>query len=137
MAALTRNTDRLQRDGEQIIAGVKAATHIRAGAWVRYDGDYVNNLTPAVGDVVAGVALDEGDNTATGAADGDVSIRVSRGRVYHFAAVSGHVPARGQKTYAADNDTVTRTVGSTPVIGITIDADADGVWVEHIPGITA
>ena len=135
MTALTRDTDRLMRDGAQILLGLKAGVTIRAGALVRHDGAYVNNLTPNENDQIAGVALQGAANTATGAADGDVSIRIARRRAFYFAAVAGSVPAAGARAFADDNNTVTSAAAGHPVIGLVIDADDDGVWVEHVPGI--
>ena len=136
MVALTKNTPRESRAGDEFTDPVKAAMKIYAGALTVLDasGDAMPGDTIANGAAVArGVAQEHVDNSGGG--DGDASVRVRRG-VYRFAnsaAADAITRAEiGDVCYVVDDSTVAKTSDTNARIeaGIIRDVDAGGVWVE-------
>ena len=88
---------------------VKAAEHVYKGGWVAVDP--TGYLKPFVlGDVLLGMAFEEGDNTASGAGDGDVKVRVmTTGDI--MATISGVAITDAGKAVFATNDGTLALIG--------------------------
>ena len=88
---------------------VKAAEHVYKGGWVAVDP--TGYLKPFVlGDVLLGMAFEEGDNTASGAGDGDVKVRVmTTGDI--MATISGVAITDTGKAVFATNDGTLALIG--------------------------
>lgn len=134
MTAATQSRETPERGGDYAALGVKAAATIHAGTLVCSDATgFAVPASKTAGLHVAGRAENSVANTATGASDGDVRIRVKRRGVFRFAAGTGP-PTRaniGDDAYAEDDQTVTATSGgNAPKAGVIVDVDDAGVWVD-------
>jgi hypothetical protein len=135
MAALTegRVTARklLQR---QTADKVKAATKIFGGSivcgdangWAVPGADTANFKT-------FGVAVETADNTAVGAANGDVSVRCQRGVFKFDNGAGGNALAQadvGKTCFVVDDHTVGKATAQSIAAGILDSIDPDGgIWV--------
>lgn len=133
MAALSAARQTLERDGKEQAYGVKAATRIHAGSIVCLDAaGYAVPAAAAAGNVVVGRAEESVANTAGGASDGDLSVRVRRG-VYRWENSSAAAIDRthiGDLAYAEDDQTVRQgSGGNRPQVGTIVEVDDAGVWV--------
>jgi len=144
MTALNRYRD-TKRMGDEVhptILELQVAdnVHIFKGAIVGLAGGYAAPAG-ATCTKVAGIAESEADNTQLGHVAGGRTVRVRQGtfKVGNGAAADALAIADvGNLCYAADDQTVAKTVGqSLPVAGTVIQVDPDGVWVEmHLNGHT-
>jgi hypothetical protein len=139
MTALTRYRD-TRRMGDDVIPdilqfAVADNVHIFKGAIV---GLTAGLAAPASATCtrVTGIAESEADNTQLGHVAGGVQVRVRQGtfKVANSAGADALTIADvGGLCYAADDQTVAKTNGSThnlPVAGTVVRVDADGVWVQ-------
>lgn len=97
---------------------------------------FVTNPDSSTTGCVLGVVEAAADNSAVGAADGDVSVNLKTGAFWrrnHTNAVT--VAHRGKVCFAADNQTVSSVSTDGPVAGIVLLVDVDnGVLVDIEPG---
>ncbi len=132
MLTQDRNTPKTQGDGDGI--PVKASTLIYAGALVCSDSSGRAVPGGTAGAVLArGRAEEHADNSS--GADGDISVRVRRGRFRWDNSSSGDAIAAadvGNPCFVVDDHTVAKTIGAGNriVAGNIVDVDAQGVWVE-------
>lgn len=133
MGALTKARSTPQRDGVEDVYGVKAGATVHAGSIVCLDGDgWAVPATVTAGLTVAGRAEQSVANTATGAADGDLTVRVRRG-TFRWANSATSACARaniGDLASAEDDQTVRHgSGGNRPTVGRITQVDSSGVWV--------
>ncbi len=127
--ALADNVQVEEKDG--ILRDVPVSVdHIYRGAICTFNAaGYLAPAGLAVSEVFAGIAIEEVDNSAGSA--GDVSCRVKcEGRF--LLTGSGFVQGDlGEVVYASDDETITKTAGTNPPIGM-IDGyvSATQVWVK-------
>jgi hypothetical protein len=134
MVALTagRNTPQLlgTKESHPVKAGVKifvgALVCLDANGWA-VPGSTATTLT------VIGRAEETIDNTS--GANGDLNVKVARGRFRWANSAAGDLIARteiGKTVYIVDDQTVAKTNGTNTrsAAGIVRDVDAQGVWVE-------
>lgn len=142
MASLSKARATPRRDGEEDVYGVKAAATIHAGSIVCLDGDgWAVPAAAAAGNVVVGRAEQTVRNTASGATDGGLTVRVRRG-VFRWANSAAAACARthiGELAYAEDDQTVRQGAGGNrPAVGRITQVDSAGVWVAtDVPGANA
>lgn len=132
MLTQDRNTPRTQ--GENDGLPVKGATKIFAGALVATDASgYAVPAGTAGAVLVRGRAKEFVDNS-TGA-DGDLSVRLDRGRFRWDNSAAGDAIAAadvGDLCFAVDDHTVAKTIGAGNrlIAGRIVGVDSLGVWVE-------
>ncbi len=137
MAGLTQDRVAPKRDGRIVIIPMGGGKKVFAGSLVQLSaGGYAQPGAPGAGQVTAGCAEEQIDNTA--GADGALSIKVDRG-VFRFDNDGTITLAhKGMKCFVLDDHTVTLTNGDAGLgagaqyseCGPIVDVDADGVWVE-------
>ncbi len=120
MAALTGSYDAQRKDGQLARYGLAAGAHVFKGGLVGIQvGGLVAPASDAAGEVVAGVAYEEADNT-NGAA-GAVSLRVQKVGSYVYGkagAVQGDV---GKTAFVVDDNTVsTAATANNVACGVVI-----------------
>ena len=134
MAALTADRNTPYRRGDDYVYPVAATTKIYAGSVVMLNaaGDATKGAT-ATGQIAAGRAEEQADNT-TGAA-GAKTVKVRKGvfRWANSAAADAITKAEiGDTCYIVDDQTVAKTDGTATrsAAGKIMDVDASGVWVQ-------
>ena len=114
---------------------MKAGVKIYAGAIVVSDAGYAKPGVKAENLIYLGRAEEQVDNSATGAADGDKSVVVRRGRAFKWANAAGaNAIAQadvGKPAYIFDDQTVTDVAAGASKAGdaIILAVDDDGVWI--------
>ncbi len=127
-----RSTPRLQ--GEHDGLPVKASIKVYAGALVATtSAGYVVPAGNAAAVLIRGRAKEAVDNSA--GADGDLSVRLDRGRFRWDNSSAGDAIAAadvGSLCFAVDDHTVAKTIGAGNrlVAGKIVAVDTLGVWVE-------
>ena len=138
MTALSRDSFRPYRAGEQIEPPVADGQTVRQGSLLEYAG--AGRVQPHVAGAdkrIAGVALSAG----VGNADGTVRVLAKRRGAFRFAAAASvratHV---GAMAYGADDNTVTEAGGGATPVGVIMEAEGgsataapDAVWVDINP----
>lgn len=134
MTATTQDRNTPYSDGEIIAVPVKGAAVIHAGVIVcanasglAVEGSTATTLT------YLGRAEENVDNT--GGADGDVTVRVRRGKAFKWENQGNDAVTQallGKACYVVDNQTVAATSGANTrsAAGTVVGIDADGVWVQ-------
>lgn len=136
--AVERNTKRMISPHDQIRAyPVKGAKKIYKGSLVVLSGGYAEPGATATGLVAVGRAKETVDNSA--GADGDLTVSVEEG-VFKWANLGADAAAQanvGADVYVTDDQTVSKTDGSSTKsrAGILVQVDSDGVWVQTGLGI--
>lgn len=136
MVALTQDRNTFRRDGVEFERPVAAAQKIYAGSIVMRNaaGDAVKGAV-AAGQKALGVAQELADNTS-GAA-GAINVKIRRG-CFQFAN-DGTVQAAeiGRLAYVVDDQTVADNdgAGARSALGVIVDVDSAGVWVDIRSGI--
>ena len=135
MAALKADTHTPMKDGELVSFKVKAGVKIYAGAIVVSDAGYAKPGVKAASLIYLGRAEEQVDNSAAGAADGDKSVLVRRGRAFKWANAAGGGAVTqaevGSAAYILDDQTVTKTAtGATKTDpAVVLGVDSGGVWI--------
>lgn len=111
--------------------GVEAAEIVYKGALVEVSADgyaqAANVGTGGAGIFFLGIALEQSDNSASGAANGDTNVDVLVGAVIEHAVAGATVASIGDEVYASDDQTLTTTATSNVAVG----------WVVgHVSGTT-
>lgn len=104
---------------------VKASTHIYKGAFVGFDraSGYVRPL--AAGDMFAGIAYEECDNSS--GSNGDKACRVYTQGDFQAALTSAAITDVGKPVFASADDTLTFAGGGTAsYVGLCVDVPASG-----------
>lgn len=134
MAALTaeRSTNEIANGARSLVLPVKAGTTIYQGAIVAIDADgYAIPGKTATGLKAAGRAEETVVNTG---ADGDVTIRVTRGVfVYANTATAANQITQADilgPCYIEDDQTVTKLATGASIAGTVVRVDDEGVAVE-------
>lgn len=118
MTALTDSYEAKRQDGEIIDVKVKAAEIIYKGALVVDKGTGYAEAATNGDYAFLGVAAEKADNSVSGAADGDVSVRVYKTGVFQFTKATAVQTDLGVIMYAHDDQTVgTSSTGSVPAVG--------------------
>lgn len=130
MTALTQDRNTPRRDGDLFSLPVDGGSKIFAGAIVMLNAaGYAVPGATATGQICAGRAEDQADNTA--GADGALNINVRSG-VFKFAN-SGDVTLThiGDTCYIVDDQTVSISDGTSTrsAAGKVVGVESDGVWV--------
>lgn len=136
MADATQAIATLERAGDLVEVGVKAATTLHAGTIAAVDAN--GHAVPAsktAGITVLGRVERSAANTAAGADDGDVKALIKRKGAFRWKKADGgteptiaHV---GKAGYAEDNQTVGNSnAGNAPEVGTIIAVEDGGVWVD-------
>lgn len=112
---------------------LKANAVIEAGKIVAVGADgFGVPAADAAGLKVTGIGQEAVDNT--GGADGAVSVRVLRKRIFHLLNDGTNAVAQANRfgnVYVKDAQTVSSNGGTNNIVaGTCIDLDAQGVWVE-------
>ncbi|MEX0732849.1 MAG: hypothetical protein WED00_05710 [Aquisalimonadaceae bacterium] len=127
-----RNTP--MQDGELVAVPVAAGVEIFAGSLVVADATGYAAPGSEADDVTYLGRAEEHVDNADGD-DGDVSVRVRRGKAFKWAN-SGTDPidqaGLGQTCFIEDDETVSATdnTGARSAAGTVIQIDDDGVWVQ-------
>lgn len=134
MSALTKGRQTQRKDGILLPVPVLAATKLFAGGFVVRDttGYGVSGVDTA-DHIFEGVADDIYDNTASGAANGDVDAQVWKKGVFLFACTGMAITDVGKKCYVLDDQTVGLAVDSTNFIlcgKIVAFVSATAVWID-------
>jgi len=122
--ALTKNRE-VDHYIDQEMRSLQVATgaHVFKGALVGVTaGGYARPLV--AGDLFAGIAYEEMDNTA--GADGDQSIRLYTLGDFGHALSGATIANLGDPVYASADDTLTLTATSNSFVGHAIDVPASG-----------
>lgn len=135
MASLSAGRAVPSRINTEGALGVAAGKVIFEGALVCALAGFATPGATALGLVVLGVAKALADNSAVGAADGDVSVEFRKGtfQFANSAAADAITNADiGKTCYIVDDQTVARLpAGNTrSPAGKVVEVDARGVWVE-------
>ena len=127
MTALSDNAGRPYREGIDVAdVPLQASTTVYQGSLLEIDGNgRVKPATKAQNKTYFGVARGYAKNGTTA---GEEKIDVRRKGAFHFAKSGTAVV--GKKAYVVDDNTVTDVAAGATAVGLIIDADADGVWVE-------
>ena len=133
MTALTKDRSTPARDGTYRQFPVKGGVKIFAGAQLVHTNGFAKPGVSAAGLTAIGRADHFADNT--NGADGDVFIRVQRGKAFRFDNLATDLVPRsaiGGTCYIVDDNTVAATdgVNTRSAAGTVVDVDDDGVWVE-------
>jgi len=117
MTTLAKNEVRAYEEGDYNDLPVIAADIIYDGAAVGENGSgYFRPLV--AGDNFAGFAQKKADNSAAGAAAGDVNVRVrDKGKIKLSVTGVTAVTDEGSTVYASDDDTFTLTASGNSAIG--------------------
>lgn len=122
MSALTNNRDTQRREGHSAV--FTAGGTIFQGGMVAMDAQGKAVAATASGTDVIGMALRPAINGE--------AVEVARG-VYLFDNSPADALALadvGKPCYVADDQTVKKTKGTSPVAGMVFDVDHTGVWVK-------
>ena len=133
--ALSKGRATPRRDGTFAEFDVEANTTIHAGGMVSLNA--AGNAVPASKDAaqkaVVGAAENDAANTASGNAAGDVKVRVRRG-VFRWANLATAEVTKAHVhhlAYADDDETVANVgTGNRPKVGLILQVEDAGVWVE-------
>ena len=136
--ALSRDTERFERDGRQHRVGVKAGATVYKGSLLEANGNHAQRATAGAGKRYLGISVS--DQVVGGSSDGDREVFYRRGVAVKFKTIiagRNTVPGLGADAYVHDDETVTGTndveVANTTdrsQLGKTVAVDDDGVWVE-------
>ncbi|GMV96715.1 MAG: hypothetical protein AMXMBFR83_10760 [Phycisphaerae bacterium] len=115
---LTANRD-LDRYVDQELRQLPVRNNVRIykGAFVGLAAGFARPLV--AGDLFAGVAYEEADNT--GGADGAISVRVFTSGDFEHALASAARSNNGTVVYASDDSTLTLTAGGNSNLGNQVD----------------
>ena len=135
MSALTKNTPRQFRAAEIVEYPVKAGAKCYQGGIVEITTGFAEPATGGANKMIGGVAIEFADNSASGASDGDVSVKVRRRGAFLLPMKSTHKPPIGTLAYIIDDNEVSSETGTTRlgyVIGwdAATATDAKNAWVE-------
>lgn len=110
--ALSANRNLVDQEGKLLAMPVVASDIIYKGALVKVNAaGYLAPCAGEAGSQFAGVAIEECDNSA-GAA-GDLSVRVAQEGCFELPGTGFAQADVGSQVYAADDETVTLTEGTT------------------------
>jgi len=139
MTALATNKDTQYKEGAMLSFPVEDNVHIYKGALVCTNG--AGYLTPGAatsGNVLAGVAFEECDNTLTGHTQGGKTCRVLRHGVVLVGATSITQAMLGEMMYIVDDQTVDETAVTEINAGILVEyVSATAGWIDIEPAISA
>lgn len=122
MTALSDNYEAKRQDGEIIDYPVLAAAVIYKGALVVDKGTgYASAGDDGSSYVFLGVAVEKGDNSASGASDGDVNVRVYKTGAYQYAKGTAAQTDIGQPMYIHDDQTVGASSTNSILAGYVVD----------------
>lgn len=143
MTALAADNNAVQTKGKNLdLKSYLVADNIKIykNAVVVIDASgYLRPARNTAGELVAGIAFEQVDNTVSGHTAGGKSCRVqSNGHFLLLCAATATQAYVGQPIYALDDQTVTATAG-TPAGKVTEYVDSTHVWVyvETLKGDTA
>ena len=140
MTPLAKNVDRPVKSAGRIKSfAVEDSVHIYKGALVALNNaGFVEPATNAIGKILAGVAIEECNNTLAGHSQGGKSVRVWQKGVFRFAS-AGIVQAEvGLKCYVSDDNTVEDAGTDTTGVeaGVVVELETtDIVWVDIEPAV--
>ncbi len=132
MAALTQDTERIEKQGKEIPAKVAASTHMFLGAWACWNAaGYLVPGADTAGLFFAGVSLENLNNTG---AAGDATCKVKRKGV-HLATFASTITIAniGDKAYLVDDNTLDLAAATTNDIcaGTIVEfVDSTHAWVD-------
>ena len=129
MAALTESKEVPEKDGI-IHAAPMAVDIIYRGALVVYNAaGYLAPASGASGEIFAGVAEEEVDNSAGSA--GDEVCRYKKEGIYLLEGAGLAQGDVGEQVYASDDQTITKTAGTNAPVGKIVEyVSATQVWVK-------
>lgn len=135
MTALTKNVARQSRDAEIVEYPVKAGAKCYQGGIVEITAGNAEPATGGANKLIGGIAIEFADNSASGAANGDVTVKVRRKGALLLPMKSSHKPAIGAIAYIVDDNEVSSDAANTRlgyVIGwdAPLLADATHAWVD-------
>jgi hypothetical protein len=133
MAALTTDRATERREVSILRLPVAANKKIFAGSLVMLAAGYATPGATATGQVAAGRADDQVDNTGGSAGDEFVDVRPGCFKWANSADTDEITQAEvGTTCYIVDDQTVAKTNGTNTrsAAGTVIAVDADGVWVK-------
>jgi predicted RecA/RadA family phage recombinase len=119
MAALTDNIEVIEKDGV-VHDGPMAVDIIYRGAIVMHNA--AGYLAPAAsgnGSYFAGIAEEKKDNSAGSA--GDINCRYKRDGVYLLTGAGFAQTDIGEKVYASDDQTITKTATTNVLVGQVVE----------------
>lgn len=129
MAALAKDRNTPQREGDQFVYGVAASTKIYAGSLVCVNASgYAVPGSVATTLKVVGRAEEQVDNSA--GADAAKTITVRRGTFKYANAGDVTIAHLETNIYINDDQTVSSVSTGKSVAGKCVAVDADGVWIK-------
>jgi hypothetical protein len=117
---------------------MKAGATVYQGCLVAVDATgYAVNVTAATGLIMIGIAEKTVDNTAGSSGDLSVNVLCLQALFTNSGSDAVTQASYGSTVYAADNDTIAKTNGSSTLsaAGICTGVDSTGVWVSIGVGI--
>lgn len=122
MTALSDNYEAKRQDGDIIEVPVLAAAVIYKGALVVDKGTgYASAGVDGSGNILLGVAVEKADNSASGASDGDVKVRVNKTGVFQYTKPTAVQTDLGVLMYIRDDQTVDTAVTNSVSAGYCVD----------------
>ncbi len=124
------------RDGVEIDLPVKTLTKIYAGSMVCLDAaGYAVPAADAAGNIFAGVAMEQADNSA--GLDGALSVRVRRLGVFEYKATSIAQANLGAQMYVVDDETFDESdPGNGVLCGVLVKyISATRGWIDIASGV--
>lgn len=132
MAITANQTVKSKGESDIVDFGVTAAVHIYRNQIVGLASGYATNGGGT--NVRAGIAREESDNTAAGAANGDTSVEAYTQGEFLLTGTGFTAADVGTAVYASDNFTITKTATANMLLGTVSEfVSATQVWVKLLP----
>lgn len=138
MAATTKRNTTTRQLRTQLSVPMKANAIVYEGCLVAVDASgYAVNVTAATALIVLGIANNSVDNTGGSNGALNVDVLCVQGLFINSGSDAVTQASYGSTVYAADNDTIAKTNGSSTLsaAGICTGVDSSGVWVSLGVGI--